>query len=88
MKKYNEINGNYNAKQGPWAIVLSRFNSLIGERLLEGAVDALVRHGAEEDSIEIDWKISKMSEVSSWNVPGISKDKILGFVCQSPEMTQ
>ncbi|OIO58264.1 MAG: 6,7-dimethyl-8-ribityllumazine synthase [Alphaproteobacteria bacterium CG_4_10_14_0_2_um_filter_63_37] len=28
------------------ALVVGRFNSLIGERLLEGAIDALTRHGA------------------------------------------
>jgi len=33
------------------AIVVSRFNSLIAERLVEGAVDALLRHGVPQDSI-------------------------------------
>ncbi len=36
-----------------FGIVLARFNSFIGERLLEGAVDALVRHGAERGHIEV-----------------------------------
>lgn len=31
------------------AIVVSRFNSLICERLLEGTLDCLIRHGAEEE---------------------------------------
>jgi 6,7-dimethyl-8-ribityllumazine synthase len=35
------------------AIVLSRFNSLIGERLLEGAVDTLKRHGVTDDGISL-----------------------------------
>jgi 6,7-dimethyl-8-ribityllumazine synthase len=35
------------------AIVLSRFNSLIGERLLEGAVDTLKRHGVADDGISL-----------------------------------
>lgn len=35
------------------AIVLSRFNSLIGERLLEGALDTLKRHGATDDEISL-----------------------------------
>lgn len=34
-------------------IVISRFNSFITERLLEGALDALNRTGAKEDQIEI-----------------------------------
>ncbi|MGB9627875.1 MAG: 6,7-dimethyl-8-ribityllumazine synthase [Thermodesulfobacteriota bacterium] len=36
------------AKGLKFAIVLSRFNNFIGERLLEGALDALKRSGAEE----------------------------------------
>lgn len=35
------------------ALVLSRFNSFITERLLEGAQDALARHGAEADKLTI-----------------------------------
>jgi 6,7-dimethyl-8-ribityllumazine synthase len=35
------------------AIVLSRFNSLVGERLLEGALDTLRRHGVAEEGIAI-----------------------------------
>ncbi|MBI2353720.1 MAG: 6,7-dimethyl-8-ribityllumazine synthase [Deltaproteobacteria bacterium] len=34
-------------------IVVSRFNSFISERLLEGAVDALVRHGADDQDIHV-----------------------------------
>jgi len=36
-----------------FAVVLSRFNSLIGDRLLEGALDTLRRHGATEDDITL-----------------------------------
>ncbi|MCX7822956.1 MAG: 6,7-dimethyl-8-ribityllumazine synthase [Syntrophobacterales bacterium] len=36
-----------------FAIVVSRFNDFIGERLLGGAIDALVRSGADEQHIEI-----------------------------------
>ena len=36
-----------------FAVVLSRFNSLIGDRLLEGALDMLRRHGASEDDITL-----------------------------------
>ena len=35
------------------AIVLSRFNALIGDRLLEGALDTLKRHGACDDDITL-----------------------------------
>ncbi len=36
-----------------FGIVLSRFNSLIGDRLLEGALDTLRRHGASDDGITL-----------------------------------
>ena len=38
---------------GRYAIVASRFNDFIVGRLVEGAVDALVRHGAAADAITI-----------------------------------
>lgn len=36
-----------------FAVVLSRFNSLIGDRLLEGALDTLRRHGAADDDVTL-----------------------------------
>ena len=36
-----------------FGIVLARFNEFITTRLLEGAQDALVRHGVKEDDIEV-----------------------------------
>ena len=36
-------------------VVISRFNDLVGGRLLEAAVDALVRHGASESDIVVAW---------------------------------
>jgi len=45
--------GKLNAKGFRFAIVVSRFNSFITERLLEGALDALKRHGADEKQISV-----------------------------------
>lgn len=36
-------------------IIASRFNSFIVEKLLEGAVDGLVRHGVAENNIDAAW---------------------------------
>jgi 6,7-dimethyl-8-ribityllumazine synthase len=36
-----------------FAIVVSRFNSFVTDKLLEGSLDALKRHGADESQIEI-----------------------------------
>ena len=43
------------ARKEKFAIVVSRFNELITNKLLGGAVDALERHGVEEDNIEVAW---------------------------------
>ena len=47
------IEGNLSAAGLRAAIVVSRFNSFITERLLEGAVDALTRHGGRDEDIAI-----------------------------------
>jgi len=46
----NVIEANFNASGKKFAIVVSRFNSFVVESLLEGAVDALKRHGSVADS--------------------------------------
>lgn len=38
-----------------FGIVVGRFNEFISNKLLGGAIDALVRHGAEESNIEVTW---------------------------------
>lgn len=51
MPKFFE--GNLDAKGLKFGILVSRFNSFIGDRLLEGALDALLRHGAEDGDISV-----------------------------------
>jgi 6,7-dimethyl-8-ribityllumazine synthase len=36
-------------------LIVSRFNEFISTRLLEGAQDALLRHGVKEEDIEVAW---------------------------------
>ena len=36
-------------------IVVARFNEFIGSKLLSGAIDGLVRHGMNDDDIEVAW---------------------------------
>ena len=38
-----------------FGLVVSRFNDLITQKLLEGARDALLRHGVNDDDIEVAW---------------------------------
>ena len=43
---------------GKWlkfVLVVSRFNEFITQKLLEGAQDALLRHGVNEEDIEVAW---------------------------------
>lgn len=53
MSNIKNIEGDLVVHGARFGIVLARFNSFIVERLLEGAVDTLQRHGAESDAIEI-----------------------------------
>jgi 6,7-dimethyl-8-ribityllumazine synthase len=46
-----------------FAIVGSRFNAFIVERLIEGAVDALVRHGADAENITV------VRVPGAWEIP-------------------
>jgi 6,7-dimethyl-8-ribityllumazine synthase len=45
--------GELQAKGLKFGIVMSRFNEFITSKLLDGAVDALIRHGAREDDIDL-----------------------------------
>jgi 6,7-dimethyl-8-ribityllumazine synthase len=45
--------GKLTAKGRRFAIILSRFNQFIGEKLLDGALDCLRRHHAEENKLEV-----------------------------------
>lgn len=51
MAKYFE--GNLQAQGKKFGIVLARFNAFVAERLLEGALDTLIRSGASDDDIEV-----------------------------------
>lgn len=43
------------AKGKKFGIVVSRFNEFLSAKLLDGAVDALRQHGAQENAVEIAW---------------------------------
>ena len=47
--------GRMSAKGKKFGIVVSRFNEFITSKLLDGAIDALKRHDAEEKNIEVAW---------------------------------
>ena len=60
---HSQIEGNLDAKGLKFAILVSRFNSFITERLLGGALDALRRTGCDDNAIEI------VKVPGSWELP-------------------
>ncbi len=55
-----------------FAVVVSRFNSFITERLLGGAMDALARTGANPDQIDI------VKVPGSWEIPPVAAELARG----------
>lgn len=51
----NIIEGLLTPVAGRFAIVASRFNQLIVDRLIEGAEDAFTRHGIGDDQLDLVW---------------------------------
>lgn len=65
--KYSTLEGTLNAEGFKIGIVVARFNSFIGDRLVEGAIDCLVRHGAQESDITV----AKVP--GAWEIPLIAR---------------
>jgi len=53
MDHIRTVNGDLVARDRRFAIVAARFNDMIVDSLIRGAVDALLRHGAGEKQVEI-----------------------------------
>jgi 6,7-dimethyl-8-ribityllumazine synthase len=51
----NHIEGNLSADGKSFGIVASRFNDFIVRRLLDGALDAIRRHGGDPGSVDVVW---------------------------------
>lgn len=51
----NIMEGQLEGRGLKFGIVVSRFNEFITSRLLDGALDALNRHGADPGAIDIAW---------------------------------
>lgn len=63
--------GQLQAQGLKFALVVSRFNSLVTDKLLEGALDCLRRHGAREDDITV------VKVPGSWELPLVA-DRLAG----------
>ena len=62
------IEGNLDARGLKFAIIAARFNSFIVERLVEGALDALRRTGADLDALTI------VKVPGSWEMPVVAAE--------------
>lgn len=47
------LEGKLSAEGLRFAIIVSRFNDFISSRLVDGAMDALIRHGADDDGVTL-----------------------------------
>jgi len=52
---YNEYQGKLIGTGKTFGIIISRYNNFITKRLLDGALDGLVRHGVKEEDISVFW---------------------------------
>jgi 6,7-dimethyl-8-ribityllumazine synthase len=59
--------GTLDAKGFRFGLIVSRFNHFITERLADGALDALRRHGARDEDLEI------VKVPGSWEIPLLAK---------------
>ena len=59
--------GKVSAEGLKFALVVSRFNHFISDKLLEGALDSLRRHGVKEENLKIVWV------PGAWEIPLMAK---------------
>ncbi|OPX18064.1 6,7-dimethyl-8-ribityllumazine synthase [candidate division WOR-3 bacterium 4484_100] len=62
-----EIKGRLIGKGKKVAIIISRFNEFVSRRLLEGAIDCLIRHGVLANNIVVYWT------PGSFEIPGVAR---------------
>jgi 6,7-dimethyl-8-ribityllumazine synthase len=53
MNNIKVIEGSLVAEKAAYAIVVARFNSFVVDKLLEGAIDTLRRHGVADENITV-----------------------------------
>jgi 6,7-dimethyl-8-ribityllumazine synthase len=61
------LEGRISAEGFRFAIIVSRFNDFISSKLVEGAMDALIRHGVDEE------KVSLVRVPGSFEIPATAK---------------
>jgi 6,7-dimethyl-8-ribityllumazine synthase len=75
-----KIEGMLDAKNKKYVLVVSRFNEFISNKLVDGAIDCLVRHGAEEKNISIVW-VPGALEIPVTAAKLVKSDKNQAIIC-------
>jgi len=77
------IEGHFSAKGKKFAIVVSRFNDLITSKLLQGALDCIVRHEGKEDDVTVAWcpGAFELSQVARALVQSKKYDAVICLGC-------
>lgn len=75
-----KIEGMLDAKNKKYVLVVSRFNEFISNKLVDGAIDCLVRHGGEEKNISIVW-VPGALEIPVTAAKLVKSDKNQAIIC-------
>jgi len=75
-----KIEGMLDAKNKKYVLVVSRFNEFISNKLVDGAIDCLIRHGSEEKNISIVW-VPGAFEIPLIAAKLVKSDKNHAIIC-------
>jgi 6,7-dimethyl-8-ribityllumazine synthase len=67
----NHIEGNLSAEGKTFGIVASRFNDFVVKALLDGALDAIRRHGGDAGAVDVAWV------PGSYEIPVVAREMAL-----------
>lgn len=79
-RKMTVFEGNLTTGNAKYGIVVARFNEFINAKLLAGALDALKRHGVQEEQIDIAW-VPGAFEIPLIAQKMASSDKYDAIIC-------
>ena len=71
MEGANHIEGNLSAEGRSFGIVASRFNDFVVKALLEGAIEAIRRHGGVAEAVDVVWV------PGSYEIPVVARELAL-----------
>ncbi|MCX7959844.1 MAG: 6,7-dimethyl-8-ribityllumazine synthase, partial [Deltaproteobacteria bacterium] len=72
--------GSFNAEGLKFGIVVSRFNHFIADKLLSGAMDAIYRHGGNEEDISV-YRVPGSFEIPSVANKLVESGKFDAIIC-------